>query len=825
MGKESAFVGIGSSVSFWHSSEAVYCYSCIYNLEKESCNKLLNIHSLLSFFGIDSNRIKATRAKEIIDLQDEDLDSVSDKYFYAKEVYLDCLTQSEDELTKRLIEEAKKAADPIKIAALVDAIEAKRRLSGPNVPERLFKIVFLCHKYDKSELHNRLLLLNDSCSDLKLSTFFNNKVFKNLLFVLNLSTFRDLAESNIDLIYSLFADEFFYLVELIKSFDTNQYEGFEKETDKLLAKTQDKNPRGLEIFKGRNGIGLQKSLTLEEIGKKYSLTRERVRQIEAKTNDFISKNSSSIERTISLILVQNIKRDGYVGKNDLASQFSNPIYADYFCAFINLFYNNDFEYDEELQCLIKKGDSANIQEELVAEYPVMITSDQFNHFDSTKKEMAKKLYNWKPTNVYIRKGISFSEIVLAVFDELYPNGGHCDDDTCKAIMNYMSEKYDIYFDLSQRILQSYLQRNNYCFVDLGTFINRKYALSIDEDLLHKVQEYILQQDDIVQYAQIFKVFENNFLEFGITNWHYVKGVIDPLLSPSISTHKAYCCKSTINGTLSTHFDVLFKKHNGLLTLEEFKRSNPGVKDHVLYNYAANNYNKILMLSNKTFLHTDYCFIPKAAKEMMRTEISELFMEMNTSVLTDSKIYVSVKRSCPQLLENMPFIKNSFDFYSLTRYLLGDMFFFSRPFVSKDSKDLSWASVMRNYLIKLNRFDIHVVQSYCSRMHLRLYSYLNVLINMSDEFIQISRDVCVNKKMFVITESELSEIKYCLDYYLNSFGKMDLRQFSGYSAFPKLKYLWNQYLLVGIITTFFGDSYEIEYTDNHYDLTNYVIRRR
>ena len=84
---------------------------------------------------------------------------------------------------------------------------------------------------------------------------------------------------------------------------------------------------------------------------------------------------------------------------------------------------------------------------------------------------------------------------------------------------------------------------------------------------------------------------------------------------------------------------------------------------------------------------------------------------------------------------------------------------------------------------------------------------------------------MNKKTFPISNSDLEEIKSCLSYYINSFGEMDLRKFNGYSAFPKIKYQWNQYLLVGIITTFFDDLFEIEYTDNQYTLTSYIIRRK
>jgi RNA polymerase sigma factor (sigma-70 family) len=42
------------------------------------------------------------------------------------------------------------------------------------------------------------------------------------------------------------------------------------------------NEREREVLRLRYGLGLDRELTLEEIGRRLSLTRERIRQIEAK---------------------------------------------------------------------------------------------------------------------------------------------------------------------------------------------------------------------------------------------------------------------------------------------------------------------------------------------------------------------------------------------------------------------------------------------------------------------------------------------------------------------------------------------------------------
>lgn len=824
MPKDCVFIGVGSSPSFEYTSEAVLCYASIFRLEKMSGNDI-TVASLLSFFGVDWNRVKITKTGDFCSVKEEDVLEITDRYERAKNIYLECLNLSKDDATIALLESKNIKTDPFRIAALADVITIKDRNSNLKVPERLFKLVFLNKAFDKSVLHKELMVMNDDCRDLELSSFFANRTIKNLLFLLDLSTFDDLIQTDFDFIYPFFVNNFSYLINIFKSFDGNPFEDFERATDDLIMKISSKDAKKLEIFKKRNQIGYKEKYTLEEVGSEYSVTRERIRQIEAKTKELIIKNGKTINGIISMLLLSCLKKGSYVNKSYLLERFTNPIYADYLAAFVNCFLNCDFEYDEELECFLRKGDATNIEEELIAEYPMVITMDEFIHFDSAKKKMVPKLYNLKKNNIYVRKGTAFSDFVLSAFDELFPEGGRISEENCSKLCAYLLEKYDVEFELAPHTLESYLVRNNYCFVDRGTFLNRKFAASIEEEILQKIVSYILSCDGIVYYSQILAVFKNDFTERGIENWYYVKGVIDPLLPSTIRTKRDYCCKTTYDGNVTTHFVDIFKKHNGILTLKEFLDENPGVKDYILFNYANNNYDRILWLSDKTFVDVDYIDIPKRAALLIKEEINSLFKVLNTNVITDSKLYVRVKHSYPELISDMPYIRNSFDLYSLTRYLLSNEYFFSRPFISKDSENLSYARVISNYLLTLDRFDLHIVQSYCSRMHLRIYNYLDLLIYMSNEFVQITKDGCVNRKAFAISNSDLEEIKTCLSYYINSFGEMDLRKFNGYSAFPKIKYQWSQYLLVGIVTTFFDDLFEVEYTDNQYTLTSYIIRRK
>ena len=94
--------------------------------------------------------------------------------------------------------------------------------------------------------------------------------------------------------------------------------------------------------------------------------------------------------------------------------------------------------------------------------------------------------------------------------------------------------------------------------------------------------------------------------------------------------------------------------------------------------------------------------------------------------------------------------------------------------------------------------------------------------MSSDFVQINIDSMISTDIFEISKEELSEIDGIIRILLRN-GIINTKSFKGYPLFPKLKYIWNKYLLIGIIRTFMSDKYEVENTESHYDKTDYIIR--
>jgi DNA-directed RNA polymerase delta subunit len=81
----------------------------------------------------------------------------------------------------------------------------------------------------------------------------------------------------------------------------------------------DFSSRGQEIIKLRYGIGADASKTLEEIGKKYEITRERVRQIVKEVFKKMNKKkeSSVLEQAKEKIIFQIQKRSGIIREEEL----------------------------------------------------------------------------------------------------------------------------------------------------------------------------------------------------------------------------------------------------------------------------------------------------------------------------------------------------------------------------------------------------------------------------------------------------------------------------------------------------------------------------
>lgn len=255
---------------------------------------------------------------------------------------------------------------------------------------------------------------------------------------------------------------------------------------------------------------------------------------------------------------------------------------------------------------------------------------------------------------------------------------------------------------------------------------------------------------------------------------------------------------------------------------------PGVEDYVFYNVLyPEKENGLIFLDNKKFIYRDKIKINDVDKDKLKSIIDELFKILNSDVITARKVYARIKLMEKDYSINLG-IKNYsyYDLFSIINVLFPNEYYYSRPFISiNPGVSSTREELLKNHLTKFTSFTNADAKEYLTKMNAgNIYSYLMFMDSMSDNFVQVDLDKMVKKEYVGLTEENIRNIKKIIKLLINNFGEIDTRTFNGYSMFPKLKYDWNKYLLAGIVRTFLSDDYTVDYTDNTYRTTEFIIRR-
>ena len=154
------------------------------------------------------------------------------------------------------------------------------------------------------------------------------------------------------------------------------------------------------------------------------------------------------------------------------------------------------------------------------------------------------------------------------------------------------------------------------------------------------------------------------------------------------------------------------------------------------------------------------------------------------------------------------------------------YYYSRPYIYLDEDEYNTrSSIVQNYVRQFDSFNYKMIQDYQSKLNLGvLYSYLSFMENMSDEYVQVDVDEMVKIEKMNLSEMKLNEIKKSIDLILDNFDVIDTTKFNGYSLLPKIGFVWNKYLLAGIVRSYFSEFYDIKNTDNRFTITDFEIRR-
>ena len=206
------------------------------------------------------------------------------------------------------------------------------------------------------------------------------------------------------------------------------------------------------------------------------------------------------------------------------------------------------------------------------------------------------------------------------------------------------------------------------------------------------------------------------------------------------------------------------------------------------------------------------------------EINFLFNNLNTNIIVAKKLYGRMIILYKNEMSSLGIMNNSEGIFKICKVFLKNKFHFKEPYISRSPiTNLTNNQIIYFFAYSLEEFTIKELNNYIDKMHLKkLDSYLTFINDLADDYVQVDIDRFISKNIFKINSDLLEQIKRELIFYINSFDKIDSEKYCGYSALPKINYEWNKYLLIGIIKSYFQDSFNIEYKNNNYKKLVYVI---
>ncbi len=595
--------------------------------------------------------------------------------------------------------------------------------------------------------------------------------------------------------------------------------------------SQFKDDKTKEIVFKRCGICNEK-MTLAAVANEYGVTKERIRQIVAKNIEKIKGKANCFKQESMFLFNVMVGLDkNYLTREQLIDYIKDEYVVD------KLFFMCD-EFDfpihfDSIYNVLYDPNNYNVSE-LIADVELKIGKaigvESINDYDSFEKSVIKNNYRIAQNELmYVKKGVNTAEIAVDIIDEMFLNGFKLgDDEDFEAVNNAFKSKYKTNCPIgTKHALNADLIRYDYCYIDRGTVVNRKYVPELAPELIAEINEYLSEANDIVYYQSLFEAFKDKLNEYGVTNRYYLKGLIDNHLSSEFTHQRDYIITGSSYKSPAEFIISEINSYDGIVDLNTIKNEFPGVKDYVFLNYLSKMNGVIWIKYMQSFILLSKVNISNEFKNALFDNINYLFKSLNSKVIVCSKLYARMKIMNEELMEEVKIFDTEFAFFSLVSTLLKNEFYFRRPYISCDASiDLSHNSLIVNYINTLPKFNSQILQSYLNKMHLRYVdSYLDFLISNSNNFVQINMDTAVKKELLMLNEITLNAIKNDLNYYINSFGPIDSRKYNDYSNLPRLRVGWNKYLLVGIIRTFLNDEYIIEYTDSMYNATDFIIRRK
>lgn len=671
-------------------------------------------------------------------------------------------------------------------------------------------------------LTNNIPKINNVYTNMTLNDIFKlNDIDTDILFKNQIITLDDLMSCSLYFILLVFSLQIQNLI--------NNINEWTKSTEDVINKVFIKiDSKALDILIKRNGYITDNKLALEEIGTEYALTRERIRQIESKSLQKISKNAGKIEHILKSIFHNELNNQNrYITRVQIIKKYdldvANKILLLYEYGNLSIQYDSKYNiiYDKTIDN-IEEMINNNLEEiGIVADYYETKDADEF------LQKILKNYYKKIDDNLYIRSGFRTRDLYLDIADEYFPNGYRVgEDEDYNKLIEIARDKYKIDEEIpSKHSIEAMVGRSDFVQVDRGTYLPEKYCVELPEQLVDKILNYI-SENNLVYYRSIYEKFNRELLELGINNHYYLKGCIDKKLSEDMVSKRDYIVNGNQDISPVDELVNLMKSFDYEFTLTDLKLKFPGIKDYTLYSVLYNEIdNGLVFISSYEFIYISKLKIDNNTKVELKEFIDNQFHLLNSDLISSKKIYARLLLTNKDLYKKLNLKNGHFQLFSMIKILYPE-FYYHRPFISMEDTTVNTNySVIRNHVEKHEKFNIKTVQDYQRKMNITgIYNYLQFIEDMSDDYVQIDISTMLKRDKLDISLPELENIKKSVDLILNNFSVINTENFKGYSLLPKIRYGWNKYLLIGILRTFYSDEYEIVNTGNKYSNTDFEVRR-
>lgn len=644
----------------------------------------------------------------------------------------------------------------------------------------------------------------------------------------NIFTLKNLKQVPIDILICIFCDNIDDFIKSVNKYSISQKDiikNLDEKFNKIIKNDWNKILEKRFSLTGNNS-------TLADIGRELNLTRERVRQVEKKAIQKISDNMEDEQIIINCLYKNvNIEENLFITIEEFVKYICNDnVSRNLIISFSSD--NSRIRYDEKYR-IIYDATETNIDkivENARDGLKGIISINEIDSYDKIQNHIIKNEYRVYQDKVLVKKSVNVSSIYMNEIEENFIDGYNIGSEKdYNKLLKIVTEKYGDIELSSMHSIQAMIDRNDFVQIDRGTYKARKYCVALPEKLLEEILEFIINNSPVIAYGMIFEKFKNKLEKLNINNRFYLKGLIDNKLPEDFNTGRDFInTNSSENMTTYDLMRTIFKSFDGEFTLDDIREKMPGLKGYNYENYVnMEENNGLIKIGSKTYIYFDKLGISEETIIELKQFIDNLFIKMDSTILTAKKIYANLNILDKTLFDKLHITAKlgDFELFSIIQFLYKSDYFYSRPIISLN-EDFTTSSylLIKEYVRRFDKFNFVDIKNYIYKMNIGgLYSYMAFMEDLSDEYVQISKDGMIKKDKFDISEENLFKIKELIDLILKT-NDLKTEEFNGYFMLPKLDRPWNKYLLVGIVRSYYRDEYEIENTGKFYDQTDFIIRR-